>query len=108
MIVSLDDLQTVYADLKSRQQEYIHATGSQPSNMLILLTPEVDSLCSARILVSLLKSDLVTFVIKPVQQYTEMIEITKQYLKDENVRTPRTHTTSTRVANDTDGSYAWN
>ena len=90
MIIKFDDIEAEYARLKSHQLGYIPSTGSQPSSMLILLTPDVDSICSARILVDSLKSDLIQFILRPVNTQKELIDITNQYLQDENVSNTKT------------------
>lgn len=47
--------------------------------VLILATPETDSLCALRILVALLKSDSVAYSVAPVAGYSDLRTIKPQY-----------------------------
>lgn len=84
VVVELEHQQQVYLDLKNDQSREIPSTGMRPTHMLILVTPDVDSLCAARILGGMLRSDLLTYKITPVQSYEDLVAAAKEYLQDEN------------------------
>jgi hypothetical protein len=69
-----------------RQQSELVQTGTMPSPVLVLLSLEVDSLCAAKMLTGLLRSDNVQYTLKSVASHEQLVQHVKDTIaKDENV-----------------------
>ncbi|KAM0786356.1 hypothetical protein ACM66B_001827 [Microbotryomycetes sp. NB124-2] len=70
---------TAYQSIVSR------ARGSTSATTFVLVAPDVDALCAARLLTTLLKNDDVSYTLIPVGSWSQL-EQTKQRLEREDVR----------------------
>jgi len=86
LIQPLDALEDAYRKLKSRQLEVLPATGNMPSPVMILVAPEPDALCAAKMLTALLRSDGITYNLKPVASHGHLTSHVRASLeKDEGI-----------------------
>lgn len=87
LVQPLDSLQTAYRELRQRQQSEIAATGAFPAPLVILVSPEPDSVCTAKMLTGLLCSDDMRYVLKAVATHQQLKDTVRDMIeKDENVR----------------------
>lgn len=91
LVQPLDSLQTAYAELRQRQQTEIAATGAMPAPLVILVSPEPDSVATAKMLTGLLCSDDIRYVLKAVATHQQLKDTVRDVIdKDENVSTQHT------------------
>jgi len=83
VLVALDDLASEYGRLRRRQQEWEKRSGNPAAAILLLCSPEPDSICAARILTNMFHSDQIQYQIKPVDGYSTLLQCIKTALEQQ-------------------------
>lgn len=69
--------QDVYNDIL---QQHRRAPQTSASSIMIIVAPDVDALCAARMLETLLRQDNITHRIRPVAGLTALVEVKNELL----------------------------